>query len=77
MPIAYANPAFGLPLLVKIDLVDGYYCIPLSAATTLALAVVIPSDGFQEPALGIPLSLLMGWSVSPPSFAPLQKLVQI
>ncbi len=66
--LAYCNPAFGPPLLAKIDLADGYYRIPLSAATSLQLAVSLPSDGDNTPLIGLPLSLPMGWNLSPPYF---------
>jgi hypothetical protein len=33
--LAYANPAYGPPLLAKIDLADGYYRVPLSADAAL------------------------------------------
>jgi hypothetical protein len=66
--LAYCNPAFGPPLMAKIDLADGYYRIPLSAQASLTLAVVLPNDGLGEPILGLPLSLPMGWSNSPPYF---------
>jgi len=66
--LAYANPAFGPPLLAKIDLSNGYYCVPLSAHAALQLAVVLPPDGQSGRLLGIPLSLPMGWSESPPYF---------
>jgi hypothetical protein len=66
--IAYCNPAFGPPLLAKIDMADGYYRIPLTPDASLQLAVCLPSDGSTLPLLGIPLSLPMGWSLSPPFF---------
>jgi hypothetical protein len=66
--LAYTNPAYGPPLMAKIDLADGYYRIPLSASAALRLVVILPSDGLPEPMLGIPLSLPMGWSKSPPFF---------
>jgi hypothetical protein len=66
--IAYSNPAFGPVQMAKIDLADGYYRIPISPQASLALAVVLPSDGLSEPLLGLPLSLPMGWSHSPPYF---------
>jgi hypothetical protein len=66
--LAYANPKYGPPLMAKIDLADGYYRIPLSASAALRLAVILPSDGLPEPMLGVPLSLPMGWSESPPFF---------
>jgi hypothetical protein len=66
--IAYCNTTFGPPLLAKIDMADGYYRIPLSADASLQLAVVLPTDDGDEPLLGLPLSLPMGWSLSPPFF---------
>lgn len=44
------------------------YCVPLSANAALQLAVCLPANGLQEPVLGIPLTLPMGWSLSPPFF---------
>jgi len=54
----------------KINLVDGYYRVPLSAQAALALVVILPPDVSYDPAplLGTPLSLPMGWSESPPYF---------
>jgi len=66
--IAYCNPNFGPPLIAKIDLADGYYCIPLCSMAALELAVVLPNDQLPEPLIGLPLSLPMGWSYSPPYF---------
>jgi len=66
--IAYCNPSFGPPHLVKIDLANGYYRVPLSPEAALQLAVCLPPDNSGEALLGIPLSLPMGWSLSPPYF---------
>jgi hypothetical protein len=66
--LAYANPAFGPPLLAKFDLSDGYYRIPLSPEAALELAVVLPPLENQPPLVGIPLCLPMGWKLSPPYF---------
>jgi len=66
--LAYCNPAWGPPLLAKLDLADGYYRVPLAAEASLELAVILPSEDFREPLLGIPLSLPMGWALSPPWF---------
>jgi hypothetical protein len=66
--LVYCNPIFGPPLLAKIDMADGYYRIPLSADASLQLAVCLPSDNSGTPLLGIPLSLPMGWNLSPPYF---------
>jgi hypothetical protein len=66
--LAYANPAFGPPLLAKFDLSDGYYRIPLSPEAALELALVLPPLENQPPLVGIPLCLPMGWKLSPPYF---------
>jgi hypothetical protein len=66
--LVYCNKAFGPPLLAKIDLADGYYRVPLSPSAALELAVVLPGDGPYNQLLGLPLSLPMGWTYSPPYF---------
>jgi hypothetical protein len=66
--LVYANPDFGAPLLMKVDLADGYYRIPLSPEAALELAVVLPPDQDGENLIGLPLSLPMGWGSSPPFF---------
>ena len=66
--LAYCNPSFGPPVMAKIDLAHGYYRIHLSSEAALQLAVCLPPDGDAEPLIGIPLSLPMGWSLSPPLF---------
>jgi hypothetical protein len=66
--IAYANPAFGPPLLCKFDLSDGYYRVPLSPEATLELAVVIPGFARHKSLVALPLCLPMGWKNSPPYF---------
>ncbi len=66
--LVYANPTFGPPLLMKVDLADGYYRVPLSPEAALELAVVLPPDNTGDNLIGIPLSLPMGWGLSPPYF---------
>jgi hypothetical protein len=66
--LVYANPAFGAPLLAKIDLADGYYRVPLSPEAALELAVILPADENSQKLIGVPLSLPMGWAASPPYF---------
>jgi hypothetical protein len=63
-----SNPSFGPPLLMKVDLADGYYRIPLAPEAALELAVVLPPDNTSTNLIGIPLSLPMGWKNSPPFF---------
>jgi len=68
--IAYSNPKFGPLLMSKIDLLDGYYRVPLSPSAPLKLAVVLPplKRKGNNPLIGIPLVLPMGWKYSPPFF---------
>jgi hypothetical protein len=75
--LVYCNPAHGPPLLAKIDLADGYYRVPLSPATALNLAVVIPNDAPppSAPLVAIPLTLPMGWAQSPPFFCAFTETV--
>jgi hypothetical protein len=62
--IAYANPAFGPPRMLKLDLADGYYRVRLTPTAALELAVVLPGLTPQENLVGIPLCLPMGWTQS-------------
>jgi hypothetical protein len=66
--IAYANPAHGPPLLLKLDLSNGYYHIQLSPEAALELAVVLPGISTTGHLIAVPLSLPMGWMLSPPYF---------
>ena len=66
--IAYADPAHGPPLLLKFDLADGYYRVKLTPEAALELLVVLPGPTKNTRYVGIPLSLPMGWSHSPPYF---------
>jgi hypothetical protein len=66
--IVYANPTFGPPLLMKLDLADGYYRVRLTPEAALELAVVLPGLTPHTHLVGIPLCLPMGWTHSPPYF---------
>jgi hypothetical protein len=66
--LVYYNALCGPPLMAKLDLADGYYRVPLSPSAALELAVVLPGDGAHRQLIGIPLSLPMGWTYSPPYF---------
>jgi len=66
--LAYANPAYGPPLMLKLDLSDGYYRVCLSPKAALELAVVILGVPPHRHLVTLPLSLPMGWSHSPPYF---------
>jgi hypothetical protein len=73
--IVYAHPMFGPPLLMKVDLADGYYRIPLAPEAALELAVVLPPDNTAGNLIGIPLSLPMGWKNSTPFFCAFTETV--
>jgi hypothetical protein len=40
--IAYANPDFAPVLMLKCDLSNGFYCIPLASSTILPLGIIMP-----------------------------------
>lgn len=54
--LVYAYPTFGPPLLMKVNLTDGYYRAPLSPEAALELAVVLPLDANRENLIGLPCS---------------------
>jgi hypothetical protein len=66
--IVYTNTTFGPPLLMKLDLADGYYQVRLTPEAALELAVVLPGLAPNTQLVGIPLCLPMGWMHSPPYF---------
>jgi len=66
--IAYANPRFGPVNMLKFDISDGYYRVRLSPEAALEMAVIIPGDTPSHNLVAIPLSLPMGWALSPPYF---------
>jgi len=66
--LAYSDPSFGPPRMLKLDLANGYYGVHLSPEATLELAVVLPGPTAGTRLIGIPLSLPMGWALSPPYF---------
>jgi len=66
--IAYAPRHHGPPLLMKLDLSDGYYRVRLSPEAALELAVILPGPTPSTSVIGIPLCLPMGWRHSPPFF---------
>jgi len=67
--IAYANPTFGPVQMLKCDLSDGFYRIPLAPSAIPHLGVILPSSPGEEPLLAFPLNLPMGWKHSPPYFS--------
>lgn len=63
-----ANPRLGPVFLSKVDITDGFHRAWLEASNTPKLAVVFPSRENEEPLVGLPLTLPMGWKELPPHF---------
>ena len=63
-----ANPRFGPVQMAKIDIADGFYRIGIRPSDALKLAVLFPTRRGEEPLVGVPLTLPMGWKESPPAF---------
>ena len=62
-----ADRQHGPVLLLKTDLADGFYQIPLTPSGALKLVVPFPTED-GEPLLAILTRLPMGWTESPPAF---------
>ena len=73
--LADANPKFGPVKLMKIDLADGYYHIPVSSTDVQQLGVIMPTNPGHEPLIAFPLMLPMGWNKSPPYFCAFMEMV--
>jgi hypothetical protein len=54
--------------MLKIDLSDGFYRIPVRADDITKLGVVFPTAPGEPPLVAFPLVLPMGWTESPPTF---------
>jgi hypothetical protein len=66
--IARANLNLGPVYLSKIDISDGFYRIWVRSADVAKLGVLLPTRLGEEPLIGFPLSLPMGWIQSPRIF---------
>jgi hypothetical protein len=66
--IARANPNLGPVYLSKVDIADGFYRIWVRSGDVAKLGVLLPTRPGEEPLIGFPLALPMGWSQSPPIF---------
>jgi len=64
--LVYANPAYGLVQLMKINLADGYYWIPVASTGIPQLGLIMSTRIGQEPLIAFPVTLPMGWNESPP-----------
>jgi hypothetical protein len=73
--IHHANRQFGPIYLIKIDLADGFYRIPLHTTDLQNLAVAFPHSPTEPPLVAFPLALPMGWVLSPPYFCAFTETV--
>jgi hypothetical protein len=67
-----ADPSYGPVYILKLDLADGFYRVPLSPGATPALGVVLPGP---DALIALPLVLPMGWSESPPLFCAVTETI--
>ena len=63
-----ANPRFGPVYMCKIDISDGFYRVGICPEDAIKLAILFPCRESEEPLIGLPLTLPMGWAESPPAF---------
>ena len=66
--IVTADPAEGPVYLMKLDLADGFYRVPLRDSDIPLLGVAFPVAPGEPPLVAMPLVLPMGWTESPPYF---------
>ena len=63
-----ADPADGPVYLMKLDLSNGFYQVPLRDSDIPLLGVAFPVAPGEPPLVAMPLVLPMGWTKSPPYF---------
>jgi hypothetical protein len=63
--VKHANPHMGPVYMSKIDIADGFYWIWVRAADVPTFRVLFPSRLGDEPLVGFPLALPMGWKEAP------------
>ena len=73
--IYYASRRYGPPFVIKVDLADGFYRVPLLPADMPALACAFPNRPDEPLLVAIPLLLPMGWVASPPLFCSLTETI--
>jgi hypothetical protein len=71
----HANPAFGPTYLSKYNIKDGFYCMFLRANDCPHLAIILPLYPGEEQLVTIPMSCIMGWVESPPTFCAMSEMV--
>jgi hypothetical protein len=75
LAILQAPASQGPVYIIKVDLTDGFYRIPLRADDAPKLGLTLPTLPGEEPLVAIPLTLPMGWTESPPWFSSMTKTV--
>lgn len=74
--IFHADPRHGPVKLLKNDLSDGFFRLPINPDDIPRLASILPLvDGWDEPLVMFHLSAPMGWTESPPWFSVLTETV--
>ena len=63
-----ADPRYGPTYLIKVDISDGFYRIHLNPHDAPVLGVAFPPAPDGTKLVAIPLTLPMGWVLSPPFF---------
>lgn len=71
----HANPVHGPVHLSKINIADGFCRVWVRDQDLAKLAILFPSCAGEEPLIGTPLVLPMGWKESPPSFCAVTETV--
>jgi hypothetical protein len=66
--VSTADPRLGPVHLSKINIADGFYRIWINPNDVPKLGVIFPGAPGDEPLIGFPLVLPMGWMQSPPLF---------
>jgi hypothetical protein len=66
--LKHANPNIGPIYMSKIGIADGFYRIWVRAEDIPKLGMLFPSRPGDEPLVGFPLTLPMGWKESPKIF---------
>jgi hypothetical protein len=73
--VKHANPHMGPVYMSKIDIADGFCRIWVRAANVPKLGVLSPSRPGDEPLVGFPLALPMGWKEAPKIFTAVTETV--
>lgn len=73
--VHHANRRYGPVYLIKVDLADGFYRVPVKASDAPTLGVAFPHLPSEPPLVAIPLVLPMGWVSSPPFFCAVTETI--